>query len=707
MVAVTFHATKEWQPFPEDAIAPPGLQFQMNMATGQREARIMPERPKSYARDNVDLGREMGAVARELYGEPNKKLSSKTELRFGTHGSLSIDLLKGRWYDHEVQLGGNVLELIQYANGPEFDAVAWCRERGYLPVADAPKARKVRQAKPAADSGNGHDNGTGHDHGHDVASYVYRDQEGTPIYRAVREEPKRFRQERYDPEHDSYIRRRGCMEGVHLVPYRLDELLAELNALVLIPEGEKDVDRLWSLGFVATTNVAGAGKWGDELSSWLAGRDVVVLPDNDPLDDNGKGGAGRKHAAQVIRSLLPHAARVRLLELPDLPPKGDVSDWLDAGHTAEDLQHEIETHVIVPDEGVIQRLEAGRDCDVLPFRYLDVMAILGPLPEERFVVDRWMPHRHLTSLYGAGGVGKSFLAMMAAVCVIGGKAWLGYPCEQGNVLAIMCEDDEGELIRRLYRIAGGCGVDAGTLANRLFITPRLGMMNQMIQFHAGMPATTEFYRHIRAEAKRTDAKLVIVDNAAQTYPGNENDRGQSTAYLNSLVGIAQEIDGSVLLLGHPPKSGAHQFSGSTAWENVPRSRLWFEPKEIGDGEYTLTLGKTNDKRGTFAVGLKKSSDQWGLVENVGEVAIDEKAKAIGRPSKAGKTISLLEDLYHSQQQEISITELTREAMKLGIVNHALETDKAWYNREATIRQHLAKHPDRVEFRSKDTVAIKP
>jgi hypothetical protein len=120
------------------------------------------------------------------------------------------------------------------------------------------------------------------------------------------------------------------LNGVRRVPYRLLELLAaDPSQLVFIVEGEKDADRLASLGFVAATNAGGAGKWRDEFSGFLRGRNVVIIPDNDE--------SGREHAAKVARSLQGVAASVRVLELPNLPPKGDVSDWLDAGGVVEEL----------------------------------------------------------------------------------------------------------------------------------------------------------------------------------------------------------------------------------------------------------------------------------------------------------------------------------------------------------------------------------
>ena len=91
-------------------------------------------------------------------------------------------------------------------------------------------------------------------------------------------------------------------------------------------EGEKDADRLGTYDLVATTNPMGAGKWRDEYAEALRGRAVAILPDNDE--------PGRQHALEVARSLQGKAVSIKVVELPGLPEKGDVSDWLDAGGTA-------------------------------------------------------------------------------------------------------------------------------------------------------------------------------------------------------------------------------------------------------------------------------------------------------------------------------------------------------------------------------------
>lgn len=160
----------------------------------------------------------------------------------------------------------------------------------------------------------------GHTRAQIVATYDYTDEGGAMLYQCVRFTPKGFRQRRPDGV-GGWV---WNLNGTRRVLYRLPELLAARDdELVFVVEGEKDADNLARLGLLATTNAGGANNWRDEYAETLRGRHVVIIPDNDD--------AGRKHARRVAQSLKDVATSVKVLELPNLPAKGDVSDWLQAG----------------------------------------------------------------------------------------------------------------------------------------------------------------------------------------------------------------------------------------------------------------------------------------------------------------------------------------------------------------------------------------
>jgi hypothetical protein len=177
-----------------------------------------------------------------------------------------------------------------------------------------------------------------------VAEYDYKDVHGNLLYQALRMGPvKTFRQRRPDG-HNGWI---WNLTGVDRVLYHLPDLLAaDPKRLRIIVEGEKDVESLARLGFVATCNVGGAGKWLSQYSKWFAKCNVCLIPDNDT--------AGHNHMVQVAKSISTVAASIRWLALPDLGNKGDITDWLDNGGTIDRLKVLIKSAPLFSDELIEQ-----------------------------------------------------------------------------------------------------------------------------------------------------------------------------------------------------------------------------------------------------------------------------------------------------------------------------------------------------------------
>ena len=161
-----------------------------------------------------------------------------------------------------------------------------------------------------------------------VATYDYTDEAGNLLYQVLRFEPKDFRQRRPDGK-GGWI---NNLDGVKRVPYQLPRILQALEAKpVFIVEGEKDVHTLKDLGagFTATTCAGGANGWRDEFKEYFKGRYVAIIPDNDE--------PGRKFAETVAKSIHKVAKSVKVVHIPGLPDKGDITDWVNQGHTYDDL----------------------------------------------------------------------------------------------------------------------------------------------------------------------------------------------------------------------------------------------------------------------------------------------------------------------------------------------------------------------------------
>lgn len=103
--------------------------------------------------------------------------------------------------------------------------------------------------------------------------------------------------------------------------YRLPQIAGTKNTAIVV-EGEKCADAAWQIGLPATTSPHGSNSAKHADWSPLAGREVVIFPDNDD--------AGWRYAADVACLLhkLQRPARVRIVELPGLKHKEDMYDFI-------------------------------------------------------------------------------------------------------------------------------------------------------------------------------------------------------------------------------------------------------------------------------------------------------------------------------------------------------------------------------------------
>ena len=176
----------------------------------------------------IDYARFMEPVAIRLLGEPNQNLSKPPrDVRFGNHGSTTVDYENGQWFDHENQVGGGVLDLIANKTGRNIgEAQAWLRREGIGPAGRTPSPPPCHRPPAVGAVGKF------------VEAYSYTDETGTPLFEVVRYDPKDFKQRRAGSKPGSWI---WNLDGVRRVPYHLADLIAAVRerCTVLICEGEK------------------------------------------------------------------------------------------------------------------------------------------------------------------------------------------------------------------------------------------------------------------------------------------------------------------------------------------------------------------------------------------------------------------------------------------------------------------------------------
>ena len=221
---------------------------------------------------------------------------------------------------------------------------------------------------------------------------------GASCSRVTRTADKQFRQCRPDPTAKSGWAWNLKGIGRPLPLYRLPKVLKSVAAgnPVFVCEGEKDVGAVERLGFTVTTKAGGAGgvKWEKVDLTPLHGARVIVLPDHDS--------AGTKYALGLLEAIGDRAA-VRIVHLPGLSDGGDVSDWVEAGGTREQLE-----------AMVSEASEVESEVEVGPRITHQLAATITPTRPE-WLWKGWLLLRALNLLTGRQGSGKTtFVAHVVA-----------------------------------------------------------------------------------------------------------------------------------------------------------------------------------------------------------------------------------------------------------------------------------------------------
>lgn len=216
--------------------------------------------------------------------------------------------------------------------------------------------------------------------------------------------------------------------------------------------------------------------------------------------------------------------------------------------------------------------------EVDALRLVSIAEVMTKEPKEwPHVMRPYFPRRVATLLAGHGGVGKSMLALTIAAHVAPGRPWGPFEVEQGKAVFLSFEDEGDVVESRLRRIIDLYGLPAALVIENLTILDGSDAEAELAIENGGALEFTPMLGEV--ERAIAGADFVVIDNASDTFGGNENERRQVKRFVRRLSGIARANGAAVVLLAHVDKLAAKQggkgnnFSGSTAWHNSVRSRL--------------------------------------------------------------------------------------------------------------------------------------
>jgi hypothetical protein len=357
--------------------------------------------------------------------------------------------------------------------------------------------------------------------------------------------------------------------------------------VLFLPEGEKDCDTLIGIGLLAMT-FGGTGDGAPVgLADYCLDRSLIILADNDE--------GGRNHAERKAALVARTAKDVRVVSFPELPEKGDVSDWIALGHTADDLRTLAAGTTswtgpvgAQPKAAAKRRLISHLASDLTPEKLVWIWP--GRIPEGKLVL-----------LGGPPGLGKSQLTAFVSAVVSNGSDW---PCgegraPQGNVIFMSAEDGiEDTIVPRL--------IAAGADLKRVHIVAAATKMDGTGRKTFSLKTDVDLLEEL---ARQTGNVRVIIVDPISAYMGGADGNGnvETREVLEPLAEMANRLKIAVVAVTHLNKGGAgnqnalNRFAGSIAF--VAAARAAFAVIEDPDDSERRLLLQAKSNLGKKCEGL--------------------------------------------------------------------------------------------------------
>lgn len=221
----------------------------------------------------------------------------------------------------------------------------------------------------------------------------------------------------------------------------------------------------------------------------------------------------------------------------------------------------------------------------------------GAAPRLNWLVENCFAANTVSLFSSDGGLGKSLLAQMLCTAAAVGKPWLGLQTQRLKSYALFCEDDADELQRRQDRINKFYGCSMADLDDVTYHS-RAGRYNILCEFNkfSAEPKPTPLLHGLMVGARQYGAQIIILDTATDCFGGSEIAKDQVRAFITLLRRWAMQCNGCVILTAHVSNEGLASesgLSGSRAWSNSVRSRIWLRDDKKNQGDLLLKTMKSN------------------------------------------------------------------------------------------------------------------
>lgn len=522
-----------------------------------------------------------------------------------------------------------------------------------------------------------------------VKIYDYLDEAGCLLYQMVRLSDKSFAYRRPNPENPPNLERRpdlndpdarkhwlwGIGGDKRLVLYHLPQWInASKQVWQFIVEGEKDVETLEGLGFAATTNPMGAGKWKPDYNERCEGRLVMIICDRDEQ--------GERHGLQIATSLngITGQTKIAFIE-PDLPKGSDVTDLVEKHNwTAKNFIDLIEkTSTFIPKEISSQVVTKK-------------LSEVEPVPVQWLWFNRFAQGK-LCLLVGNPGVGKSFASLDMAARISTGDYWPdGYAlpdgagrAPRGSVLILTAEDGLADTVRpRLDKMQADC--------SKIHAIEGVHLAKDDTQhkfWPNGELPVTDFFnlsRDIELLKKKLeqieDVKLIIIDPLSAYY-GAKLDTHRDAAIrsvLAPLAEVAERHNVCIIAISHlrksPTETAIFRVTGSIGQTAAARMAWAILLDRENHERRCLMCLKNNLSREKLGLAFQITDgrveyEQNAITDSIDDMLRDESEQG----ASVQEAIEFIDDIF-VEDLNPKASDIIEKARKKGISRRTLMRTKA-------------------------------
>jgi len=423
-----------------------------------------------------------------------------------------------------------------------------------------------------------------------VCTYSYIDEHGELLYEKIRFDPKQFLI-------TNPVTGSGINGHKHALYGRNKLVGLKKGDIVYITEGEKDVDFLNSLGFIAVTS-GGATTWSETNNKLFDGFVVRIIPDNDK--------PGTKLANRIKDELTGIAAKVVIGNVPE--KYKDVSDWN------------------CKKEDVLSLF------DKINFKTISFNDLLNLKINDSWIIKDYIVENSICQIFGASGSGKSFFALDMAYCVAGGIDFFDKKVKKGKVLYIAGEGFVG-IKKRAKALQDKYN---GEIADGFF----------EVSIQAAELLSASSCIDVAEKIESNDGfDLVIIDTLNRNMGnGDENSTQDMTQFINNIDSYIKSLGCAVIIVHHTGLANPDRARGSGSVYNALDTEFKVEKEE--NNLITVTCTKQKEGESMWSNDFMLTPVKVGLDDDKNDIysCVINKHIELNISPKAGRNASVLDGI---------------------------------------------------------------